>query len=74
MRPRHARISEAMSYGGDSRTGLYRKATLNPGLFVKDGRKTFVDMVLYDQILNKRTKAVIKLKLNDDEASDADAT
>lgn len=69
MRPRHARISEAMSYGGESRTSLYRKATLHPGLFVKDGRNTFVDMVLYDEILSKRPKAVIKIKLSPDEAA-----
>jgi hypothetical protein len=70
MRPRYARIPEAMNYGGESRTGLYRKATLNPGLFVKDGRRTFVDMVLYDEILDKRPKAVIKVKsLNDDKAA-----
>jgi hypothetical protein len=69
MRPRHARIPFALSYGGDSRTSLYRKATQTPGLFVKDGRTTFVDMDIYDQVLSKRPPAVIKLSL-DDEASD----
>jgi hypothetical protein len=57
MRPRHVKIAAASKYGGDSRSGLYKKAALNPGLFVKDGWMTLVDLNVYDKIIDARPPA-----------------
>jgi hypothetical protein len=60
---RHVIIPEAEKYGPDSRTGLYRKATRIPGLFVKCGRRTLVDLDVYDrEVIAKRPPAVINVR------------
>jgi hypothetical protein len=59
MRPRHVKIPEAVAYGGDSRSSLYLKAAKHPGLFVKDGASTYVDLDVYDRLLDARPTAVI---------------
>jgi hypothetical protein len=51
----------ACEYGGDCRTGLYKKAVLYPGLFVKDGSSTLVDLSVYDRILDARPPAIINV-------------
>jgi hypothetical protein len=61
MRPRHVKIEVATEYGGDSRSGLYKKAAVTPGLFVKDGQMTLVDLNVYDKILDARRPAVINM-------------
>lgn len=61
MRPRHVKIPVALEYGGDSRSGLYKKAARIPGLFVKDGNMTLVDLDVYDTVLDARPPAVIRL-------------
>ena len=62
MRPRHVKIPEAVAYGGDSRSSLYLKAAKHPGLFVKDGASTYVDLDVYDRLLDARPAAVIGTK------------
>jgi len=58
---RHVKIRAACAYGGDSRSGLYKKAVSHPGLFVKDGRMTLVDLDVYDKILDARPVASISM-------------
>src|SRR5262249_29902852 len=62
LRRRHWKIAVAMQYGGDSRSSLYEKAAEHPGLFVKNGRSTLVNLDKYDEILDTRPAAVIKPK------------
>ena len=63
MARRHVTIPEATKHGPDSRTGLYRKAARIPGLFVKDGRRTLVDLDVYDrEVIDKRPPAVINVR------------
>ena len=57
---RHVKIAIACAYGGDSRSGLYLKAAKTPGLFVKNGRATLVDLDVYDRLIDARPVVVLK--------------
>jgi hypothetical protein len=65
MARRQVPIPEAQKHGHNCRSDLYKKAALIPGLFVKDGRRTLVDLDVYDrEVIDKRPPAVITTGLN----------
>lgn len=59
-RPRYGKIRAAVAYAGAGRTKLYELAAENPGLFVKLGTATLVNLDRLDQILDRLPAAQIR--------------
>jgi hypothetical protein len=60
VRPRFSRIRTASAYAGISRSGLYLLAPKVPGLFVKFGRNTLVNLEILDSVLDSLPSAAVK--------------
>ena len=59
LRPRYLRVKNAVTYGGVGRSHLYKLAEKHPGLFRKNGKRTLVDLEIFDSILNTMPAARI---------------
>jgi len=57
---RFARIREAVTYSGVSRSGLYALAIEHAGLFVKHRTSTLVDLDKLDRLLDALPPAKLK--------------
>lgn len=60
VRPRFSRIRTASAYSGVSRSSLYLLAPKVPGLFVKFGRNTLVNLEILDSVLDALPVADLK--------------
>jgi hypothetical protein len=60
QRPRFDRIPAAVAYSGISRSRLYQWAGKRPGLFVKNGTATLVNLGVLDELLDALPPAEIK--------------
>jgi hypothetical protein len=59
-RPRFARIPEALTYAGISKSRFYEWARERPELVRKNGRASLVDFEVFDEILNALPTADLK--------------
>jgi hypothetical protein len=60
VRPRFAKIAQAVQYCGLSRSRLYELGAQHRGLIRKQGRTSLVDISALDQILNELPNANLK--------------
>jgi hypothetical protein len=58
--PRYAKVKTTVADGPISRTGLYELAGLHPGLFIKLGHSTLVNLDRLEEILSQLPPARIK--------------
>jgi hypothetical protein len=61
IQPRLRTVQDAMVYSGLGRKKIYEEAARHPGLLVKAGVRTLVNMPMLDQILDELPVADIKV-------------
>ena len=60
IRPRFARLNEAIEYSAVSRSRLYQWAARRPELFRKNGSANLIDLSVLDEILDSLPVATLK--------------